>query len=734
MNTAWQLHTSPWVVVIVTVFLAASVWFFFRSIQREGRSPRFLLLHSIRLLCAFLLAATLMKPERVVTLKSDQKPRLAVLWDGSGSGATNDVVVPGEAKPQPRQDWIKARVDSEFWKPLESRYGISVLPFSQPPVPEPGKVAEDIGTDLNTPLDSVLKQYGDLRAVLMLSDGDWNQGQSPVQSATVCARRDIPIFSVAVGAEAALPDLELSAILAPSYALLNERVSVLATLQNRINREVKTNLVIEGPNGQKQQKTVQVPAMGQVQEMLIVQPTQEGVGDWKVTVGKEPEDLFPENNEKSFRLAVRKETLKVLLVDSLPRWEYRYLRNALLRDPGVALNTVLYHPQLGMGEGNGYVTEFPSKKEDLQSYDVIFLGDVGISNNQLTKEQCELIKGLVEQQSSGLVLMPGSQGYQRSLADTALVELFPVEVDYTKGSGTSAAVESRLDLTPRGRDHWLTMLATDAAANTAVWKGLPGFNWFGPVVKSRPGSEVLAVHEVARNSHGRIPLLVTRNFGGGKVLYMGSDAAWKWRKGVEDTYHYRFWGQVVRWMSHQRHLAQEEGLRFVYSPEKPRRGDKIRLQVSAFDKLGQPTPGEKVTVSLKSPTGEVEKVQLAVENEAWGVHAGEYVPREGGVYEVEVAAASAGRKLTSSIEVTVPTLEKIGQPARHDVLRELAAITKGQSVPAADWASLLDQIKLLPEPKAEERRLQLWCNPWWVGALVVLLTLYWIGRKIVGLA
>ena len=66
--------------------------------------------------------------------------------------------------------------------------------------------------------------------------------------------------------------------------------------------------------------------------------------------------------------------------------------------------------------------------------------------------------------------------------------------------------------------------------------------------------------------HGRIPLLVTRAAGNGKVLYMGTDAAWRWRKGVEDTYHYRFWGQVVRWMSHQRHLAQEEGIRFFYTP------------------------------------------------------------------------------------------------------------------------------------------------------------------------
>ena len=27
---------------------------------------------------------------------------------------------------------------------------------------------------------------------------------------------------------------------------------------------------------------------------------------------------------------------------------------------------------------------------------------------------------------------------------------------------------------------------------------------------------------------------------------MGSDSAWRWRRGVEDKFHYRFWSQVVR--------------------------------------------------------------------------------------------------------------------------------------------------------------------------------------------
>ncbi|HEY2342358.1 MAG TPA: hypothetical protein VGH90_04975, partial [Chthoniobacteraceae bacterium] len=432
-------------------------------------------------------------------------------------------------------------------------------------------------------------------------------------------------------------------------------------------------------------------------------------------------------------LSVRKEILKVLVVDSEPRWEFRYLRNALMRDSGVVANTILYNPEIGMGEGVGYLSQFPAKREDLQSYDVVFLGDVGVSAGMLTTENAEMLKGLVEQQASGLVFMPGALGRERTLVDSPLGELLPVEMDFTKGSGFASGAEARMELTLRGRDHWLTMLATDPDANQAVWRGLPGFYWYAPVVRARPGSEVLAVHEAARNQFGRLPLLVTRNAGNGKVLFMGTDSAWRWRKGVEDTYHYRFWGQVVRWMAHERHLAQDEGVRFFYTPEAPKRGDKVRLNATILDKLGAPLNEGKVVVSLTAPSGATEEIDLGAENPEWGMRTGQFVPREGGRYAVDVKCEEANRHLKTQIDVTVPTLEKVGLPAKLDVLREIAALTNGHFGTPGDLGQMVSGLSLLPERKPEERRFRLWCDPSWCAALIALFGLYWAGRKIGGL-
>ena len=226
-----------------------------------------------------------------------------------------------------------------------------------------------------------------------------------------------------------------------------------------------------------------------------------------------------------------------------------------------------------MGEGPGYIDQFPEKLEDLQKYDVVFLGDVGISKNPskgLTLKQASLLRGLVENQASGIVFIPGPAGNMMSLTESPLGDLIPVILDAQQKTGFSSALSSKLNLTTNGAKSLLTMLGDTEEDNPGIWKSLPGFNWHAPVIKSKGGTDVLAVHATKSNQYGRVPMLVTKIAGNGKVLFLGHDSAWKWRRGVEDLYHYRFWGQVARWMSYQRNMAAGSRIRLYYAPERPK--------------------------------------------------------------------------------------------------------------------------------------------------------------------
>jgi hypothetical protein len=173
--------------------------------------------------------------------------------------------------------------------------------------------------------------------------------------------------------------------------------------------------------------------MSRTSDAVVWTPKTEGDFSIKVEIPEHSEETITSNNTASSPISIRQEKLKVLVIDSLPRWEYRYLRNALSRDPGVDVSCLLLHPDLDRvgGGSKDYIKEFPATLEELSKYDVVFLGDVGIDKGQLTQEQCQMIRGLVEFQASGLVFMPGSQGSQHSLVETPLEPLMPVVLDPT---------------------------------------------------------------------------------------------------------------------------------------------------------------------------------------------------------------------------------------------------------------------------------------------------------------
>ena len=271
---------------------------------------------------------------------------------------------------------------------------------------------------------------------------------------------------------------------------------------------MSTTVTLRSSDGDEVTKEVRIAPMSRTSDWIIWKPRSSGDFTLTLDVPKHSDEVIVDNNRLTAPIAIREEKLRVLVVESYPRWEYRYLRNALSRDPGVDVSCLLFHPGLTkVGGGNkDYIKQFPAGLDELSKYDVVFLGDVGVGDGQLTAEQCRLIKGLVEFQASGLVFMPGMQGRQFSLLDTELGDLCPVVLDPAQPGGWGSRTPNHFELTETGRASLLTKLADTQDDNVEVWEGLPGFQWYAPVLRAKAGSEVLAVHKDAGNEFGRLPL------------------------------------------------------------------------------------------------------------------------------------------------------------------------------------------------------------------------------------
>jgi len=217
-------------------------------------------------------ACTLFKPERVRVLPRTERPQVLVLCDASGSMATKDVLAGGTSGAVSRADWLAAQRARKFWGPLDNRYAVRVVDFAAPPTNVPPAVAADAGTDLNAALESALRDAAQVRAVLLLSDGDWNAGPPPVTAATRLRLKQIPIFASAAGSDQFLPDLELQSVSAPAYGLMEEQINLPFTIQSHLHREVSTTLELAGPRGVVVRKPVVLPPLAQMQGALQLTP------------------------------------------------------------------------------------------------------------------------------------------------------------------------------------------------------------------------------------------------------------------------------------------------------------------------------------------------------------------------------------------------------------------------------------------------------------------------------
>jgi hypothetical protein len=728
MKTAHSLtfFWAPWSAALSILVVLVAAGFCYTAWRRSGYRRAYGWLESLRLVLISLAALMLNQPEWIEEFRPEEKPSIAVLWDASASMETRDVGPSGTTLAT-RREVIAPLTESAPWAKLQAENTVVIQPFS---AAQPGH-----GSDLHGPLAEAPRKFQNLRGVVLLSDGDWTEGLPPVQAAAALRLKGVPVFTVPVGSPTRLPDIELLSLDAPTFGVAGKTVRIPFTIESSLPRDANMTVVLRASEGTEVTKEIRIAAMGRTSEWVLWKP--QGTGDFTVTleIPKHSDEMLLDNNRATAPISIRQEKLKVLLVESYPRWEYRYLRNALSRDPGIELSCLLFHPGLSKtGGGNkDYIKQFPAGLDELSKFDVIFLGDVGLDDNQLTLENCRLLKGLVEHQASGLVFMPGWQGRQQTLIDTELGDLSPVVLDPAQPGGWGSRTPCHFELTELGRRSLLTKLADTQDDNIEVWEGLPGFQWYAPVQRAKAGSEVLCVHKDISNEYGRLPLLATRTFGAGKVLFMGTDGAWRWRKGVEDKYHYRFWGQVVRWMAYQRNMAKGETMRLYYSPEQPQVRQTISLNANVMERSGEPLSKGDVTARIIAPSGKAETIRFTSSGDEWGAFTARFAAEEPGSHQLTLSCKQTNATLDASFFVQGIAAERVGRPARPEVLEEISRVTRGKVLAVDQLDQIIQSLAQLPTPPPSVRRVQLWCHPALGGLFVVLLGIFWAGRKAVGL-
>jgi hypothetical protein len=584
-------------------------------------------------------------------------------------------------------------------------------------------------------------------AVVVMTDGRDNASKLSLEDAArECARAGVPLHIYGVGSSEA-GSLQIKDVVVADTLFFDDVVGVPIRYRAQGFKSGTVQLKLTLGDKVVAEREVPVRSGEELREVLTFTPTKdkerEQKLDLKASVRLKEKPTFQDSLSKRVRLLDSK--VKVLYVENTPRWEFKFLQPALLRDRRVEAKFILVaadpetvRPPASLRpeerERWPYLQAFPSR-EELRKYDLVILGDVPTGPKGFLKpEHLVALREFVEEQRGGLAVIAGRNFMPAAYAGTPLAEILPVEFQPVKFTdSTERRTEPyRPVLTKAGRRAEMLSLADAPEESLKVWRDLPGFYWHYPVTRLKPGATSLLDHPRAKAGEQPMPLMAVHHFGRGEVLFLASDETWRWRYNAQDKHFGRFWGQAIYQMGLP-HLLGDHSSRVQMALERSEAllGRPGLLYARLYDKDFRGLKEKQVTAKLhyldaKPGEPKVKTIQL----ERVEGRDGEYralLPHDRpGRYEVKLETPEPA---TFSFRVNVPPEHELEESGlNEEALREAARLSGGDFYREEDLYRLPGAIR----PRTESYLQHDEVPPWnWLtfAALVLLLTTEWVVRK-----
>jgi len=705
------------------------------------RAARVLLV--LRLTQIVLLVLILANPLLALKEEREIRSRLMVLVDQSASMRETDLTAspeslkqsalalgriakPAEAVPEAAVRDIAAlsrlafarklldRDDGRFWRRLALRRDVRLAGFATGLEPQTGSPtnawantltnAPGEATHLGDALrDAVNQNQGSLTEILLLTDGVANGGIDPLQAAQIARAAGVRLFPVPLGAPAGNPDTLLLSAAANLLANHGDQVEVIVEISTRGYSGKSTEVELRLGNRVLDRKPVLLQADTHQRVALSFRADRVGSLGLAAVLVPQPGEANIENNTHLFTVRVVDDQVELLFVDGYPRWEYRFLKNMLLRDTGLRSRIVLQNEP-------DQPDPLPTDPKDLEKTDVIILGD--ISPRFFARAHLDALEQFVGRRGGGLVLIAGEDYMPATFRDSPLETLLPVILPPPGHSSIYRARKDEpffLELTPDGSAHAAMRLLEDPLANHQAWARMPGHFWHRTAVRLKPGAVALAVRGGQPGVADRQPLISHMRYGKGQVLYVALDSTWRWRHLWGEAHFDRFWGQMIRNLAPER---TEKKRRSEIRPARNTgvRGEPIDLTVLAYENDQRPLRGDSITLQISTGATNLPPINLPrIFSLGGGEYQGRWTPPEDGTYLLRFDGP--GLIPAAALVRIGPLRTELNETAPDPLLlKQIADLTGGTLFEPAGLAALPELLPKTRRVVEHQLRQTLWDN------------------------
>lgn len=713
--------SAPWLAAAVALAAVGLFWL----LRRRGLGrKRLVLLGVLQWSVLAVLLLLLWQPALSVAVLKPQQNVVAVVVDASAS-----------MQLEQRYQQARTLVEGRLLEELKKRYPVRLylageIPTRVEKLPEaPQARRTDLGAALRQiAADSSMLPVG---AVVLFSDGADNGGNLGPETLEALRRARIPVHTVGFGSENIQNDLEILDAALPRRVLPGSRMLLTVTLRQSGFRGRTARLAVWDGDSVLAQKDLKLPEDGGTwRETVALNAGRPGVRTLTVSAGPLQGETNIRNNTVERIVDVRDRKPRILYFEGEPRWEMKFIRRAVEEDGQLELASIVrttenrFYRQ-GIRSPQELERGFPSSVDELFGYQALIIGNV--EAGYFSPLQQTLIREFVDRRGGGVLFLGGRAalsdgGWHRS----PLAEVLPVVLPERKGTFRREPASAKL--TRAGLESLITRIEEDPEKNAARWKALPYLADYQQTGTPKPGATVLA--EAVPGVRLRHPLLVTQNFGRGRVALLATGGTWRWQmaQDARDQSHEIFWRQLLRWLSG----SVEERVTLLTSRQTYEGGETVRFRAEVRDRNYLPSTSAVVSVHVMGPGGVSDTVELSPSRREPGVYEADWRAPRPGSYLAEAAARQGVEDLgrdTVTFRREDGMQECFRTEQNRELLERLAQQTGGRYYRPSETAGLAKEIELSEAGITVRETRPVWNAPAAFLLLAGLKTAEWLVRR-----
>lgn len=643
-------------------------------------------LFGLRFLCVTALATMLLSPLIKYFSKTVEKPIIVIAQDNSASMlmASDSTFV-----RQQLQEQIAA-----VQQKLGANFKIDNYVFDEAIGNETKPNFSGRITDFDVLFEDLEQKYvnRNVGALLLVTDGIYNQGNSPVYS---IQNLEFPVFTVGVGDTNRYVDIKLKNLRNNKLAFLGnefpvqvdiktQKVTVnsvkLTVLRNGKTITTKTLIGLKANDVSTQYLTLKANAVGKQQYTIVVQSIE---GERNTS-----------NNSLNFYIDVLDGRQKVLLLGMAPHPDLGALKSAIAANENYELTTSIY-------------SDF---KKSFKEYDLVML-----------------------HQSSNSKLVPIDQNLKKLLGTSIPVLLFGggwKNVELLQGISGKSSGRRIVNEVQAEINEGFSLFTIDDDLRKLT-KFPPVTTEASQTVKPN-GNNTLLTQKIG-NVKTAYPLLTFFEKQNRKIGRFSGEGLWKWRiANYQEFGNHQVFNRFVSKITQYMAVKSDRSFFRVSSVDEIYENEALNFSAQLFNPSYELVNDPEVSLEVKNEEGKVFNFAMNRLGETYQLNIPSLLP---GNYNYVASATYQGKLVTEKgiFRIKELQLEASNTEADHQLLFQLAKRTNGEMVDASNVLSIVEKINAREDISSvsymNEEVEDIINLKWIFFVLLALLSIEWFIRK-----